>query len=94
MAAGAPLEDRLGYSENHTALHLAVELLDANAVRVLIEAGADVNSQLDLELMMHNELASVALGLGPVSGTFHVRPLHQVGIDDYEAWFSKIGHGS
>ena len=46
VAAGADLEMRMGCL-GYTALQLAVFLHDVDMVRILVEAGADVNAKAD-----------------------------------------------
>ena len=79
VATGAPLEDRLRLLENHTPLHLAAELFRVDMVRLLVEAGADVNAQLDLQVVNPRVPVNIATGIDDdTCGTYHISPLHQV----------------
>ena len=83
IATGADLEARVSKRKNHTALHLAVELLRVEMVKMLIEAGADVNATLNLDVYKPRGPLSVhAPPYTPWSaisrGRSEVRPLHQV----------------
>ena len=81
IAAGADLEARVSKKKNHTALHLAVELLSVEMVKMLVEAGADVNATFHLDVYKPKYPArpSYTQSWPPVCcGWSEVRPLHQV----------------
>ena len=77
VCTGASLEDRLEGNENHTPLHLAVLFLQVDLLRLLVEAGADVNSQLDVATIQDGAPIQRILGLDEgVQGTIHVSPIY------------------
>ena len=80
IAAGADLEARVSKKKNHTALHLAVELLSVEMVKMLVEAGADVNATFHLDVYKPKYPARPPYTSWPpvCCGWSEVRPLHQV----------------
>ena len=81
VAAGADLEERVSQLERITPLHRAIEFLRVDMVRLLVEAGADVDAKLDCYHLKNNPTVTGALGatrFRAVKGTFHFSTLHQV----------------
>ena len=82
VCTGAPLENCLEQHENHTPLHLAVQFLQVDLVKLLVEAGADVNSQLDMVITRSQTPVYRILGLPTdTRGIVHVSPIHLVSIN-------------
>ena len=76
IATGADLEAHVSKRKNHTPLHLAVELLRVDMVKMLIEAGVDINATFHLDMYKPDSpRTSWAVSC---CGKSEVRPLHQV----------------
>ena len=76
IATGADLEACVSKRKNHTPLHLAVELLRVEIVKMLIEAGVNINATFHVD-MYKPDTPRFSWAVS-CYGKSKVRPLHQV----------------
>ena len=77
VSTGADLEARLPYFQNQTPLHLAVEFLEVDMVKLLIEAGADVRATFDQVSVVSSKFAEIR-SLGGENLKMQLTAFHQV----------------
>ena len=94
VAAGADLEARVTNTESQTALHFAVEFLNVDEVKVLVEAGADVNALMgSVSCSFPGTPREKSFGAKEGrGGQLSLRPLHRVSVQYRRLAFRRTQH--